>query len=242
MSQMKTIWLDTIDSTNSEALRRLPELESATVIAARVQTAGRGQRGNSWFAEPGQNLTFSIVLKDLDLKASEAYLLNYLASVAVAEFLDGYGVRCSIKWPNDIFVGRSKICGILVENSLSRTGIATAIIGIGININQKEFPQLSNATSLIRCTGKEFSVEECLEAFLKVFDANLHLLSSPELVNKYTASLFQKGARSRYHDLLTDKEYIGIIRGVEPDGRLHIYDTDNQGDRYYRFKEVSYIL
>ena len=237
---MTTIWLDTVDSTNSEALRRLPELASGTVIAAREQTAGRGQRGNTWFTEPGLNLTFSIVLKDLGLSAVEAHLLNYLASVAVAEFLDGYGVHCSIKWPNDIFVGRCKICGILVENSLSGNEVAASVIGIGININQREFPQLSNATSLYRCTGKEFDIEACLEAFLKVFSENLS--SCGILVEKYSSRMFQKGVSAKYHDLLTDQEYNGIIRNVEPDGRLHIYDKDNGKDRYYRFKEVSYIL
>ena len=237
---MKTIWLDTVDSTNSEALRRLTELESGTVIAAREQTSGRGQRGNTWFTEAGQNLTFSIVLKDMKLPATEAHLLNYLASVAVAEFLDGYGVSCSIKWPNDIFVGRGKICGILVENSLSGGEVAASVIGIGININQKEFPQLSNATSLYRCTGKEYDIEACLEDFLKVFSDNLS--SCGQLVEKYSARMFQKDVCAKYHDLLTDEEFNGIIRNVEPDGRLHIYDKDNSKDRYYRFKEVSYIL
>ena len=239
---MKTIWLDTVDSTNSEALRRLPEFESGTVIAAREQTAGRGQRGNTWFTEAGQNLTFSIVLKDMKLPATEAHLLNYLASVAVAEFLDGYGVSCSIKWPNDIFVGRGKICGILVENSLSGGEVAASVIGIGININQKEFPQLSNATSLFRCTGNEYDIEACLDAFLKAFANNLSILTDSAIVDKYSSRLFQKGVSAKYHDLLTDDEYNGIIRNIEPDGRLHIYDKDNSKDRYYRFKEVSYIL
>lgn len=242
MSPMKTIWLDTVDSTNSEALRRLAELESGTVIVTREQTAGRGQRGNTWFTQPGQNLTFSIVLKGLNLAVSEAHLLNYLASVAVAEFLDANDVRCNIKWPNDIYVGRGKICGILVENSLSGAKVASSVIGIGININQKEFPQLSNATSLFRQTGKEYDLKECLEVFLKAFTDNLALLTDSALVEKYSSRLFQKGISARYHDLLTDKEYTGIIRGVEPDGRLHIYNADNSKDLYYRFKEVGYIL
>lgn len=239
---MNSIWLDSIDSTNSEALRHLPELLSGTVIVAREQTAGRGQRGNTWFTEPGQNLTFSIVLKDLKLPAAEAHLLNYLASVAVSEFLDGYGVRCSVKWPNDIFVGRSKICGILVENSLSGGEVASSVIGIGININQKEFPQLSNATSLFRQTGKEYDIKECLDAFLRAFVNNLVLLTDSALVDKYSSRMFQQGVSAKYHDLLTDREYNGIIRNVEPDGRLHIYDKDSGKNRYYRFKEVSYIL
>ena len=118
--------------------------------------------------------------------------------------------------------------------------MSASVIGIGININQKEFPQLSNATSLFRCTGKEYDIEACLDAFLKVFSENLS--SCGLLVEKYSSRMFQKGVCARYHDLLTDEEYNGIIRNVEPDGRLHIYDKDNSKDRYYRFKEVSYIL
>ena len=233
-------WYDTIDSTNSEALRRLPELPSGTVLAAREQTAGRGQRGNTWFTEPGKNLTFSIVLKPSALAAGEAHLLNYLASVAVAEFLEGYGVSSSIKWPNDIYVGRKKICGILVENSLSGGCVAASVIGIGININQTEFPQLANATSLSLATGREYVLEDCLKAFMEVFESlQPHLEGLPAA---YTSHLFQKGTQARYIDyLLGGQEFTGTIHGVTPDGRLKII-TDAREERLYRFKEVGYIL
>ena len=233
------VWYDSIDSTNSEALRRLPELPSGTVLAAREQTAGRGQRGNTWFTEAGKNLTFSIVLKPSSLAAGEAHLLNYLASVAVAEFLEGYGVSCSIKWPNDIYVGRKKICGILVENSLSGGCVAASVIGIGININQTVFPQLANATSLSLATGCEYVLEDCLKAFMTVFEAWLPRLK--DLPESYTSRLFQKGVQARYIDYLRDgEEFTGTILGVSPDGRLVIYDGITE--RFYSFKEVGYIL
>lgn len=134
---MNILWLDTIDSTNSEALRRLPELPSGTVLAAREQTAGRGQRGNTWFSQPGKNLTFSLVLKNLPLTASQAIRLNFLFSVAVADFLQARGVEAAIKWPNDIYVGGRKICGMLIENTLGPGGkLAASVVGLGLNINQ----------------------------------------------------------------------------------------------------------
>ena len=239
---MKTLWLDTIDSTNSEALRRLPELEGGTVLAAREQTAGRGQRGNTWFTEPGKNLTFSIVLKDFPLSALEAIRLNYLTSVAVASFLEVKGVKADIKWPNDIYVRGRKICGMLLENTLGPGGqLLASVIGIGININQKEFPQLASATSLTLCTGVEYGLEEALEEFLGIFDRLLPRLLSEEMFAAYSERLYRKGVPARYHDLLTDREYQGVIEGVEPDGRLHIRNLDG-GDYYYRFKEVSYLL
>lgn len=235
----KTVWLASVHSTNTWALERLPELPSGTVVAAREQTAGRGQRGNTWFTEPGKNLTFSIVLKPSSLAAGEAHLLNYLASVAVAEFLEGYGVSCSIKWPNDIYVGRKKICGILVENSLSGGCVAASVIGIGININQTDFPQLANATSLSLETGREYVLEDCLESFMTVFESWLPRLQ--DLSETYSSRLFQKGVTARYIDYLRgDEEFTGTILGVSTDGRLII--NDGAAERLYRFKEVGYIL
>ena len=237
---MSVIWLDSIDSTNSEALRRLPELSGGTVLAAREQTAGRGQRGNTWFSAPGENLTFSIVLKNLPLKAPEAVRLNYMTSVAVASYLESYGVEAAIKWPNDIYVNGKKICGMLIENVLGSQGeVKASVVGIGINLNQKLFPQLANATSLSLCTGEAYELEAELGKFLSVFDGlQIH---SPELFASYSARLFRCGIPATYHDLLTDREYRGVIEGVEPDGRLHIREEGGQ-DHYYRFKEVSYML
>lgn len=237
---MSVIWLDSIDSTNSEALRRLQELSDGTVLAAREQTAGRGQRGNTWFSAPGENLTFSIVLKNLPLNASQAVRLNYMTSVAVASYLESQDVEAAIKWPNDIYVGGKKICGMLIENVMGPGGeVKASVIGIGININQKDFPQLANATSLSLCTGKAYEPEAELGKFLSLFEGLQ--VNAPELFASYSARLFRCGVPATYHDLLTDREYRGVIKGVEADGRLHILE-EGGGDHYYRFKEVSYIL
>lgn len=241
---MNVIWLDSIDSTNSEALRRLADVPSGTVIAAREQTAGRGQRGNTWFTQPGQNLTFSIVLKFEGIfPVSRAVWLNYLSSLAVAEFLRSFGVACEIKWPNDVYVGKRKICGILIENQLGADGLASSVVGIGININQTEFMQLANATSLSLCTSRAYSVEECLQRFLGFFEKLLPQVfeDGTGLFEAYSSQLFRKGAPARYYDVLQEEEFDGVIRGVEPDGRLCIIDAAGKC-RYYHFKEVSYIL
>lgn len=252
-SDVNTIWLDTIDSTNSEALRRLPELPSGTVLAAREQTAGRGQRGNTWFTEPGKNLTFSIVLKYGEgglpaLSAAESVWLNYLVSVAVVDFLQSHAIWSKVKWPNDVYVGTNKICGILIENSLSGNQLAASVIGVGLNINQRVFPQLANATSLVRLVGKEYPLEECLEKVLHHIEGWLPYVFDKErrktLFSQYSSRLFKLDVNSRYHDYLTDREYIGIIKGVADDGRLIIWDLESPGKplRYYNFKEVGYII
>ena len=238
---MNTIWYETIDSTNTEALRCLDGIPSGTVLAARSQTAGRGQRGNTWFTEPGKNLTFSVVLKDLGLKASDSIRLNALTSVAVASLLEHYGVQPVIKWPNDIYVSGRKICGMLIENTLDGAMLGASVVGIGININQREFPQLANATSLVLCTGKEEPLEEALNVFLDIFEGLLPSLGSESLWESYASHLFRLGETARYHDLLVDEEFTGVIEGVEEDGRLRVRDAAGKR-RYYRFKEVSYIL
>lgn len=247
---MNIIWLDTVDSTNSEALRRLLELESGTVLAAREQTAGRGQRGNSWFSEPGKNLTFSIVLKfdENELSAADTIWLNYLISVTVVDFLQSHAIWCKVKWPNDVYVGRNKICGILIENVLNGSSVGASVIGVGLNINQHNFPQLANATSLWSLTGKEHSVEKCLKKLMEGFEHWLPYLTDPDkrstIFSHYSTHLFNLDVNARYHDYLTDREYIGIIKGVAPDGRLMIWDLEAPGKpmRYYSFKEVGYIL
>ena len=248
---MKTLWLDTIDSTNSEALRRLSDLPSCTVLAAREQTAGRGQRGNTWFSEPGKNLTFSIVLKfgPGAVSARDAHYLNCLASLSVVSLLDSFGIRSQIKWPNDIYVGKRKICGMLLENTLCTTGLAASVIGIGLNVNQTAFPRLANATSVALELGRvqpmEWDLAQTLECLLRLFEERLPLLSSPEgrqeLMADYTARLFQKDVPAPYRDLLLDREFTGVIEGVEPDGRLRVRDAEG-GKRFFRFKEISYLL
>ena len=250
---MNVIWLDTIDSTNSEALRRLPELESGTVLAAREQTAGRGQRGNTWFTEPGKNLTFSIVLKFGEgglppLRATDAFWLNYVISVAVADFLQSHAIWCKVKWPNDVYVGKNKICGILIENALEGGNVAASVIGIGLNINQRNFPQLANATSLWSLTGEEHPLEECLEKVLTLIEGWLPYLQDKDkrqsLFSHYSRRLFNLDVNARYHDYIEEREYTGIIKGVSEDGRLMIWDLETPGKPicYYRFKEVGYII
>lgn len=247
---MKTLWLKTIDSTNSEALRRMGELPSGTVLAAYEQTAGRGQRGNTWFSEPGKNLTFSIVLKFPAgfLAAGDAFLLNCLCSVAAVDFLSGFGVVASVKWPNDIFVGGRKICGMLLENGLIGSFVAHSVMGIGMNVFQTEFP-LVNATSLALALGGDarpgVDLVQCLERFLRCFEERLQMLDDAagrrELFDAYESLLYRRGVTALYHDCLRDEDFEGVIQGVEADGRLCVVDSAGVERRYF-FKEISYVL
>lgn len=162
-------WLETTDSTNSEAKRRSGALDNLSVLAALEQTAGRGRGSHSWVSAPGENLTFTVVLRFgpggiAPLPASEAVRITHFCTLAVCDFLESEGLKPRIKWPNDVWVDDRKICGILIENSFSQGFVSEAIVGIGLNLNQKEFdPALPNPVSLQQLTGRQYPPASTLD-------------------------------------------------------------------------------
>lgn len=244
-NKINIIWYNELDSTNSEVLRHISDFDNLSVIAARCQSNGRGQRGNRWFSAPGENLTFSIVLKPGSggvppLPATEFFELNRISSLSVVSFLSSLGIEASVKWPNDIYCRNRKISGILIENNVVGKYISSSVIGIGINLNQTDFPELSNATSVKSITRNRIEVEEALLLFCKEFEKTISLLGSNSLSEIYEDKLFQKGRTCRYSDYLRETEFDGIIKGVTESGRLIIEDGGTE--RTYAFKEIGYIL
>ncbi len=214
------IWLECVDSTNEEAKRHIQTIDNLSVLSALSQTAGRGQRGNTWCSAPGENLTFSIVLKFSEagdkgtfpnLMAKDQFILNELTALSVAEWISSYGIDAEIKWPNDIYVGKNKICGILIENSLSGTALSSSIIGIGLNINQRNFNvNLINPTSMTLCLPEygDFDIRKCLDEFLQIFKKNLdaHLVrkeASSDLEKLYLSKLWRRGEVAEFIDYTT---------------------------------------
>ena len=165
------IWLDTAESSNDEARKAIDSLDNLSVIAVKCQTKGRGQRTNTWLTNPGENLTFSIVLKDFDILPTEQIAISQITALSVVDYLALHGISAAIKLPNDIYVGTKKICGILIENSLRSGDIRWSIIGIGININQTIFPSsLPNPTSVLLETGQsELNVDIQLTELYQIF-------------------------------------------------------------------------
>ncbi|MDE7409349.1 MAG: biotin--[acetyl-CoA-carboxylase] ligase, partial [Muribaculaceae bacterium] len=115
---MKILHLDEVDSTNVYIMRNVAELEAPVMVTAYRQTAGQGQRGNSWEAEPGKNLTFSIFYRPVGLPPIAQFSMSEAVSLAVVDFLAGHGIEAKVKWPNDIYVDDRKICGILIRHSV----------------------------------------------------------------------------------------------------------------------------
>ena len=186
------ICFESIDSTNEECRRRISDIDNLSVVAALSQTSGKGQRGNVWLSEAGQNLTFSIVLKfpAKGLKAEmepmlayDQFVLSEITSLAIVDLLADFGIEAKIKWPNDIYVSGKKICGILIENSLKGQGIDWTIIGIGLNVNQFNFPvNLPNPTSMRICTQRKspYSLTGLLGKFADMFSECYNFCFSDE--------------------------------------------------------------
>ena len=263
------IWLGTTDSTNEAAKRHISEIDNLSVLSAFGQTAGRGQRGNTWSSEAGENLTFSIILKfpgpesnlseENTLKSIRAYdqfVLTEIASLSVVKFLSGYGVQAKIKWPNDIYVGSRKICGMLIENSIRVDQLSSSIIGIGLNINQRNFDvNIPNPTSLVLISASErLDIRKCLEEFTAIFETYLErylTMTSEEenpnvymdLRKEYLENLWLLNAPARFLDLRSDeREFPGIIRGLSPFGLLQIEDIEKGALDEYAFKEIGYMI
>ena len=259
------IWLDSTDSTNDAVRRRISDIDNLSVVSALEQSAGRGQRGNSWASLPGENLTFSIALKfsvpgSMEeilpyLKAHDQFVLTEIASLSVVNFLSGHGIEAKIKWPNDIYIGRRKICGMLIENSVRGNYLSSSIIGIGLNINQRNIDvNIPNPTSMALCRpDSHFDIHICLEEFLEVFKKNLtrYLAYRTEaekaevyslLRRDYLANLWLLDEMADFSESRSSRKFHGIIRGLSPIGLLLIEDTEKGELREFAFKDISYII
>jgi len=238
-------WFPVLDSTNNELLRHIRDYDNLSVIAAVNQTDGRGQRGNRWLSGPGENLTFSLLLKPQQLPARESMSVICLSTLVIRDCLREEGISAVIKWPNDIYVGSRKICGMLVENGFEDSGLSWSVVGIGLNLNQTEFPgELVNPTSVKRLTGRTTDPAAFLESICRGFEPLLPELETPEgrgrLRKAYAEDLFQKDRSSTYRNLVTGEIFTGIIRGITAEGLLRM-ETEGT-ERTFGFKEVGYIL
>lgn len=178
------IWLKRTDSTNREARRRIDDLDNLSVLAAWEQTDGRGQGDHTWTSAPGENLTFTLVLHFppcAAVAADRILLITQLVTRGLREYLLLHGVRARIKWPNDIYVGDRKICGILIENILEGKQVRSSIIGIGLNLNQLTFPaDLPNPVSLRALTGVRYDPEAELKRLREELKKSASLLETQE--------------------------------------------------------------
>ncbi|MBR0042632.1 MAG: biotin--[Bacteroides sp.] len=244
------IHLNETDSTNRYLQQLCQEagnnkVEEFTTVCADYQTAGKGQRGNSWEAAKGANLLFSFVCYPTFVPIRQQFVLSQLISLGIKETLDEYCSDISIKWPNDIYWKEKKICGILIENDLQGNSIGRCISGIGLNINQEVFlSDAPNPISLKQITGKHYQRETILEKVMQRIEQSYQKLKedsayASELATRYAASLFRREGFHCYQD--KDGLFNARLVRVEADGRFVLMDEVNQ-ERSYLFKEVQYVL
>ena len=235
-------------STNSVLAEMAPESPHGTVVATYEQTAGRGQRGNSWEAAPGENITMSMLLRPSHIRPSRQFVISQAVSVAIVDFLRRYlpGETVSVKWPNDIYVGDRKICGILIENTLAGSRLEYSIVGIGLNVNQERFlSDAPNPCSITNFTGEKYPVDSLLEELsgmildrMAEVDTETADDTVPEL---YRSMMWRGSGYYPYHDNLLDEEIEGAIHSIAPTGHITIALPSGEL-RTYAFKEITAII
>ncbi|WP_298780514.1 biotin--[acetyl-CoA-carboxylase] ligase [uncultured Polaribacter sp.] len=241
---MKTIKLNAIDSTNSflKDLAQNSDLENYTVVVTNNQTNGRGQQHQTWHSQPFKNLTFSIFINNLNLDFKNKKYLNFAISLAVFEAVLNKNIKnLAIKWPNDIMAGKKKICGILIETTIKGSKIKNCVIGIGLNVNQINFPKnIKNVSSLKNITEKEFDLDILLNEIVDNFKEKINylsLLKFDELETNYLNVLYKKNIPTMFKDS-NDVLFMGIIRSVSKYGNLLI-ELEDETLKEFGIKEVS---
>jgi len=220
--------LKEVDSTNN-FLKNLASnskpLPEGTVIMAENQYAGRGQQQNTWHAEPGKNLTFSLLLKPTFLPVSQQFDLTRAISISVFDTLRPLlGSELKIKWPNDVYFGDKKLGGMLIENILSGSTIKYSIIGIGLNVNQENFPETAtNATSVKQILRKDYDLRTLLADICTHIEPNYLKLKAGDTAfvrKEYLKRLYWLNEKKRFKAAGT--EFEGVITGVTESGMLQV--------------------
>jgi BirA family biotin operon repressor/biotin-[acetyl-CoA-carboxylase] ligase len=243
---MLLIKLDATDSTNAYLKDLLVSQNppDGTVVQTDWQKKGRGQLGRQWLSEPGKNLTISILKKFDNLKVSEQFVLSIITSLAIVAVLNKHQVPdIKVKWPNDILSGKQKLCGILVENVVKGALLKSAIIGIGLNVNQERFGSGLNATSVKILTGNEIPLELILQELVEELETTMHqFLDKPmESAQKaYEKLLFGRGQEVSFR-IPQGGSFKATLLGIDNSGRLKVKKSDGATEAY-GFNEIRMQL
>jgi BirA family biotin operon repressor/biotin-[acetyl-CoA-carboxylase] ligase len=240
---MKIIKLSATESTNDylKELMSLKRLSDFTIVTADAQTKGRGQVSASWESEPGKNLTFSVLKRHNGLYLDNHFMISMCVSCAVYEVLLNLGLpRLRVKWPNDILSGTSKVCGILIENSIAGQKIQTSVIGIGLNVNQVLFSNQAKASSLKLVLGREINLDNLLQTLLDTLQRYLNDIRSStwnSMLSQYENILFNKNSPATFQER-NGPLFTGIIKGITKEGKLRL-TLEDDSVREYDLKEIK---
>ncbi len=242
---MNLIKLNAIDSTNSylKGLSAKNEVPDCTIVMADYQTKGRGQMGTNWVSEEGKNLMFSLFKKIECLHSDEQFYISIATSLAIFKALKQFQIpELKIKWPNDILSANQKICGILIETIIKSNKIKAAIIGVGLNVNQTNFPGVINASSLKQITGILFDRDEILNRIISQIETHVNLVCKGkfrELRSEYEQYLFRKDKPSTFKNP-EGELFMGYIKGITNKGLLNVMLEDN-AVKEFDLKEIKLL-
>lgn len=239
------IELDSVDSTNSylKNLMNSANPPEGTVVITREQTAGRGQQGASWASEPDSNITLSVLLYPDFLDADKQFYLNMAVSLGVKDFCEFIlKDEVKIKWPNDIYHLNRKLGGILIENTVTGQRLSSSVVGIGLNVNQRQFDvSIPNPVSMTQITGQTFDLSTLVNdlcAFLEKYYLQLRQQHFNFLERAYTDALFRY--QQTYEFKKGGQVFKGEINGVTKEGKLVIHCQGKE--QRFAFKEVEYVI
>lgn len=228
-------------STNILLWQKLHEekLPEGFVVYTDFQTAGKGQVGNSWESAAGENILFSLLLYPQHIAIEEHFLISQITSIGIKKMLDNYISDVTIKWPNDIYWKEKKLAGILVETSLQNRIIKSAVIGVGLNVNQKKFlSDAPNPVSLFQILGKKLDRQPLMNSIVQnLLDIYYHW-DNNKIRSCYQQFLYRKEG---YHLFEADKEVFSAkIVDVLPTGQIELATKEGVTKKFY-FKEVKYL-
>ena len=249
MSNIKWHRSDSIGSTNTY-LRNLNGGDPAydyEVAVATFQTAGRGQKGNSWESEAGKNLLFSILAHPSNIKVQEQFYISEAIALAVSDSVMAaigpeFAPDVSVKWSNDVYWKDFKMAGILIENTLQGDRILDTVVGVGLDVNQEVFvSDAPNPISIKNITGKEYDLEALLIDIIDRFIGYMDLPASerPQVDQAYRDRLYRRQGYHKFRD--ENGIFEACIEGIRPDGCLML-QTPAGEHRVYEFKQVQFIL
>ena len=240
--------IDKLESTNSYAQNLLEngDLRHGDVISCYHQENGKGQGENFWESERGSNITISIALQHLVIHPSQQFMITQLVSLALVDVIEQYVTKedVKIKWPNDIYIADKKIAGILIQNFIKGEEIECSIVGIGVNVNQKEFySDAPNPVSIVHHSNKKIDLKQFLDQLLDRIDVyyefHKQMINVQDLKSKYIDKLFRFNIWATYSD--GNNNFQGKIIDIDDFGRLVVKMKDGR-EKIFMFKEIEFVL